>query len=366
VSAYRIAFLDLGAAHAELQAELEEAYRRVVARGWFVLGEELSSFEEEFAAFCGVEHCVGVGSGLDALSLGLQAAGVGPGDEVVVPGYTAIATWLAVSRLGARPVPVDVDERTYNVDATGIAEAITPRTRAIVPVHLFGQPVDMDPIRELAGERELFLLEDAAQAHGARYRDRRVGSVGDAAAFSFYPSKNLGALGDGGAVTTDDAGLADRVRLLRNYGSPARYEHEIAGVNSRLDELQAALLRPKLRRLEEWNARRAALAARYLDDLRDIPGLGLPQVAGNTEPAWHLFVISTAERDRLQQALAAQGVETLIHYPTPPHRTGAYAVDFSGYGLPVTDRLAAVSLPLHPHLAEPVRRRVTEALQSFE
>ena len=362
-----IAFVDLNAAHAELRDDLDQAFARVLAGGRFVLGHELAAFEDEFAELCGAAHCVGVASGLDALSLALEAAGIGPGDEVIVPGYTFIATWLAASRLGAEPRPADVDERTFNLDPERIAEAITPRTKAIVAVHLFGQPADMDAISQLAREHGLFLLEDAAQAHGARYRERPVGSLADAAAFSFYPSKNLGALGDGGAVTTNDARLAEKVRMLRNYGSANKYENEVRGANSRLDELQAALLRPKLRRLGDWNERRRQAAARYLEELSDVPGLVLPHVPEWADPAWHLFVVSHPARDRLREALTADGVESLIHYPVPPHRSGAYRDAFAGVSLPVTERLAAtsVSLPMHQHLPASAPRRVARACRDL-
>ena len=271
-----VPFLDLRAAHAEVRDALDAAYRRVVGSGAYVLGAEVEAFEREFAAYCGVGHCVGVGNGLDALHLVLRAYGVGPGDEVVVPSNTFVATWLAATHAGATPVPVEPDPATYNLDPARLEAAITPRTRAIVAVHLYGQPADMDPVREVARRHGLPVVEDAAQAHGARYRGRRAGALGDAAAFSFYPGKNLGGLGDGGAVTTDDAALADRVRVLRNYGSREKYHNEVVGVNSRLDPLQAAFLRAKLPHLDAWNARRAAVAARYLDGLGGVGGAGWP------------------------------------------------------------------------------------------
>jgi dTDP-4-amino-4,6-dideoxygalactose transaminase len=256
----RVPFLDLKAAHAELRAELDAAYARVMDSGWFVLGDELAAFEAEFAAYCGARHCVGVGNGLDALHLILRAMQIGPGDEVIVPANTYIATWLAVSYAGAAPVPVEPDPRTFNLDPARVEAAVTPRTKAVMPVHLYGQPADVDAVREVAARHGLRVIEDAAQAQGARYRGRAAGSLADAAGFSFYPGKNLGAAGDAGAVTTDDDALAAELRRLRNYGSPAKYQHDVKGFNSRLDELQAAVLRVKLRRLDEWNARRAAVA----------------------------------------------------------------------------------------------------------
>jgi dTDP-4-amino-4,6-dideoxygalactose transaminase len=350
----RVPFLDLKVAQAELATELEEACRRVLASGWYILGAELEAFESEFAAWCESRHCVGVANGLDALRLVLQAWDIGPGDEVIVPSHTFVATWLAVTQVGATPVPVEPIEATFNLDPARLAAAITPRTRAVIPVHLYGQPADMDPILEVARRHGLKVLEDAAQAHGARYKGRRAGSLGDAAAFSFYPGKNLGALGDGGAVTTADQGLAQRLRVLRNYGSAAKYVHDEAGLNSRLDELQAALLRVKLRQLDDWNARRRSVARWYLANLPGLrPGLGLPFVPEWAEPCWHLFVVRTADRDAVQAELRERGIETLIHYPIPPHLQKAYAgLGMPPGSLPVAERLAGevLSLPMGPHL----------------
>ena len=348
-----VPFVDLRAAHAELGGEIQGAVRRVVDSGRYLLGPELERFERDFAAYCGTAHCVGVGSGLSALELSLRAAGIGSGDEVIVPAYTFIATWLAVSRCGARPVPVDVRESTYNLDPTLVNDEIGPRTAAIVPVHLRGEPADMESLTALAERHGLCLIEDAAQAHGAACRNSRAGSLGDAAAFSFYPSKNLGALGDGGAVTTDDAALADRVRLLRNYGMRTRYESEVRGDNSRLAELQAAVLSAKLPRLDAWNAARGRLADLYLDLLADVDRLTTPTVEPWADPVWHLFVVNLASRDSTAEALRRQGIETGIHYPTPPHLSPAYASLGWGVGdLPVTERLAGttLSLPMYPQL----------------
>ncbi|RUQ41268.1 MAG: DegT/DnrJ/EryC1/StrS family aminotransferase [Candidatus Competibacteraceae bacterium] len=355
-----VPFLDLGAAYLELKDDLDAAYHRVMDSGWFILGKEVEAFEREFAAYCEAAHCVGVGNGLEALHLILRAYGIGPGDEVIVPANTYIATWLAVSYAGATPIPVEPDARTYNLDPALIEAAITPATRAILPVHLYGQPADMDPIKALASRYGLKVIEDAAQAHGARYHGRRVGGLGDAAGFSFYPGKNLGALGDGGAVVTNDADLAERVRVLRNYGSRVKYHNEVKGFNSRLDELQAALLRVKLPVLDAWNERRRAAAARYLDGLAGSE-LGLPYVPKWAEPVWHLFVVRHPQRDALQQRLQQAGIGTMIHYPIPPHLQPAYAE--LGYGagaFPISEAIhrEVLSLPMGPQLTAAQQGRV--------
>lgn len=350
-----VPFLDLKAGYLELKDELDAAARRVLESGWYILGEEVEAFEQEFADYCEVKNCVGVANGLDALHLILKAYDIGAGDEVIVPANTYIATWLAVSYAGATPVAVEPDEQTYNIDPARIEAAITKRTRAVMPVHLYGQPAQMDEINEIARRRNLKVIEDAAQAHGARYRGKRAGSLGDAAGFSFYPGKNLGAFGDAGAITTDDADLADRLRVLRNYGSHVKYHNEIKGFNSRLDSLQAAFLRVKLRRLDEWNARRARAAQRYLENLADVPFLQLPVVAEECESSWHLFVARHPKRDDLQKFLRENGVETLIHYPIPPHLSEAYAGDdATEKSFAVSENLAAtvLSLPMGAHLSE--------------
>lgn len=359
-----IPFLDLAALHALLAAEMEAAYRRVAAASHFILGPELESFESEFAAYCGSRHCIGTGNGLDALTLALIGAGIGPGDEVIVPAQTFIATWLAVSHAGATPVPVDVAPASHNIDTAQIETAITPCTRAIIPVHLFGRPADMAAINAVARRHGLFVLEDAAQAHGAGYHGKRVGKLGDAAAFSFYPGKNLGALGDGGAVTTDDDALADRLRGLRNYGSPYKYHHPEIGFNSRLDELQAAFLRVKLPHLDAWNTRREAIAGQYDAALRGLP-LGLPLAAdSNCQPVWHQYVVTTPQRDRLQTQLAEQGIATMVHYPLPPHRQPAYH-ELAERSFPAAEALAAVclSLPICPTLSSASVERITAAIR---
>jgi dTDP-4-amino-4,6-dideoxygalactose transaminase len=349
-----IPFLDLRAQYLELKEELDDAYCRTMDSGWYILGGEVEAFEREFADYCGVDHCVGVANGLDALHLVMEAWGIGPGDEVIVPSNTYIATWLAVTHTGATPVPVEPLESTHNIDPALIAAAVTERTRAIIAVHLYGQTADMDAIMAIAERHRLLVLEDAAQAHGARYKGRRAGSLGDAAGFSFYPGKNLGAFGDGGAVTTNDASLARKVRELRNYGSTRKYVNEITGFNSRLDELQAALLRVKLCYLDRWNGQRGGIAKWYVENLRlNHSGLQLPVVPEWSEPCWHLFVVRCDQRDALQQALSSHGIGTLIHYPIPPHLQQAYSRSgFSRGDFPLAERLAdeVLSLPMWPQL----------------
>jgi dTDP-4-amino-4,6-dideoxygalactose transaminase len=357
-----VPFLDLHAAYAELRAGIDAAVARVLDSGHYVGGPEVEGFESAFAAYCDARECIGVGNGLDALRLALVAMQVGPGDEVIVPSNTFIATWLAVEQVGATPVPVEPDPSTCNIDPARIEAAIGPRTKAIVPVHLYGQPADLDPILAVARRHGLKVIEDAAQAQGARYRGRRIGAHGDAVCWSFYPGKNLGALGDAGAITTDDPALAERLRMLRNYGSRTKYVHELAGTNSRLDPIQAAILAVKLERLDDWNARRADIAAAYRDALKDAP-LVLPAVPEWAEPAWHLFVVRHGARDALQRALEAEGVATLIHYPTPPHRQGAFA-SMRDRSLPISERIhrEVLSLPIGPHLSAAQCRRVIETV----
>jgi len=349
----KVPFLDFVGPYEELKAELHEAFERLMRSGWYILGREVQVFEEEFAAYCGVRHCVGVGNGLDALHLTLRAYGIGADDEVIVPSNTYIATWLAVSHTGAAPVPVEPDPRTYNIDPWRIEEAISPRTRAIIPVHLYGVTADMDPIMVLADKYGLKVIEDNAQAHGALYKGKRTGGLGHAAGNSFYPGKNLGAFGDAGAVTTNDPEIADKIRVLRNYGSKVKYYNEIKGYNSRLDELQAALLRVKLRHLDNWNRRRSEIAALYLDKMAGAPNLALPFIPGYALPVWHLFVVRHPRRTDLQEHLSASGIGTLIHYPVPPHLSGAYTEVGLGAGTcPIAEELAdtVLSLPIGPHV----------------
>ena len=350
----KVPFLELKPAYNELRAGFDAAYRRVMESGWYVMGNELEAFESEFAAHCGVNYCIGVGNGLDALHLILRGYGIGQGDEVIVPSNTYIATWLAVSYAGATPVPVEPDPKTYNLDPNRIESALTPRTKAIIPVHLYGQPADMDPIMEIAHKHGLKVFEDAAQSQGARYKGRRSGSLGNSAGFSFYPGKNLGAFSDAGAVTTNDPDLAERVRMLRNYGSKKKYFNDFKGFNSRLGELQAAFLRVKLKKLDEWNDRRCKIAALYNSQLSTLNSqLVLPFVPVWAEPVWHLFVIRHSRRDALQEQLTEAGIGTLIHYPVPPHRSGAYADQkIPRHGLPVAETASetVLSLPMGPHL----------------
>ncbi len=362
-----IPFLDMVSPYRELKDELDAAYRRVMESGWYILGREVEAFEAEFAAYCGARYCVGVGNGLEALHLILSAMDIGPGDEVIVPANTYIATWLAVSYTGAIPVPVEPDERTYNMDPTRIEAAITGRTKAILPVHLYGQPADMDPINEIAREHGLRVIEDAAQAHGARYKGQSAGILGDAAGFSFYPGKNLGALGDGGAVVTNDETVAQKVRILRNYGSRVKYYNEVRGYNSRLDELQAAFLRVKLKYLDTWNKRREQLADLYSTALGG-SGLILPSVPQGSEPAWHLYVVRTANRAELTAHLDTKGIGWLIHYPVPPHLQDAYReLNYSAGSFPLAETMAeeVLSLPMGPHLDAAVASSVTAELQQY-
>ena len=361
-----IPFLDLKAPYLELKQELDEAIARVVSSGWFIGGAEVEEFEADYATYCGAIHAVGLANGLDALHLALRAMKVGPGDEVIVPSNTYIATWLAVSQCGAKPVPVEPDSSTYNFDPGRIEAAITPATRVILPVHLYGQPADMDPILAIARKHGLRVLEDGAQAHGARYKGQRLGAHGDAVAWSFYPGKNLGAMGDGGAVTTNDSQIADRLRVLRNYGSRVKYVNAELGYNSRLDPIQAAVLRVKLRHLDQWNNQRKAIAAQYSRELAG-SGIGLPRVPYWADPVWHLFIIRHPQRDALQQRLTEAGIGTLIHYPIPPHMQQAYAgLGYEHGAFPVAEALAeeVLSLPMGPHTSIGDANSVIRAVSS--
>jgi dTDP-4-amino-4,6-dideoxygalactose transaminase len=362
----QVPFFSLESLHNELRPSLEAAFARVLANSRLILGPELAEFERAFAEYCGVKHAIGVGNGLDALTLILRALDLKPGDEVIVPGHTFIATWLAVDQAGATVVPVDVDPETFNIDPQLVRAAVTDRTRAIIAVHLYGRPADMDDLLEIATVAGVPLIEDAAQAHGARYEGRRVGGLGLAAGFSFYPTKNLGALGDGGAVTTNDDFLAERIRLLRNYGSRTKYHHEEPGTNSRLDEMQAALLLAKLPSLDEKNERRRHIARRYDEGLRNCPGLTLPRIDQGYEAVWHLYVLRATDRSALQAALERRGIATLIHYPIACHRQGAYADRASGADLPWSARLAGevLSLPLWPEMEEETVDLVIEQVRA--
>jgi dTDP-4-amino-4,6-dideoxygalactose transaminase len=363
-----IPFLDLAEQNTRIAADLTRAFESVLASGQYILGEQLRAFETEFAQYCGVDHCVGVSNGLDALTLILRGYGIGAGDEVIVASNTYIATWLAVSRVGARPVPVEPVEATYNLDPERVEAAVTAATKAILVTHLYGQTADMDPLMTIARAHGLKLVEDCAQSHGATYKGRRAGTLGDAGGFSFYPTKNLGALGDAGAVTTNDATLADRVRLLLNYGSRVKYANEARGYNCRLDELQAAFLRVKLPRLDESNAQRAGVSELYLHYLRNAPALMLPSVPAWAHPVWHVFVIRHRERNALQAHLARNGVGTLIHYPVAPHLQPAYAdLAFRRGDFPIAERIhdQVLSLPMGPTMNESQVRHVAEAISRF-
>lgn len=365
--AIRIPFLDVGAQVNELRAEIDEAIGRVISSGGYLLGPELDAFESEWAEYTGARYAVGVASGLDALHLLLRALGIGPGDEVIVPSNTYIATWLAVSHAGATPVPVEPDEPIYNIDPARTEAAITTRTKAIIPVHLYGHAADMDPILAIARRHRLRVIEDAAQAHGAMYKGKRIGRHGDAVAWSFYPTKNLGALGDAGAVTTDDEGLAQELRCLRNYGSRARYVCDVIGYNSRLEELHAAILRVKLRYLDEWNNRRRALARHYKDAFADLP-VTVPVERDWAHHVYHLFVIRTPLRDKLRRFLEHHGIGTIVHYPIPPHEQCAYAsLSLPAGALPAAHRIhqQVLSLPVGPHLSSEQCSRIIETVQQF-
>jgi dTDP-4-amino-4,6-dideoxygalactose transaminase len=362
----RVPFLDLKSVNRNVEGLLEDAFRRVVNSGWYIQGKELEAFESEFAEYCKVEHCVGVGNGLDAIHLLLAAYGVGPGDEVIVPSNTFIATWLAVTRCGATPVAAEPNPDSFNIDPQAIEAAITPRTVAIIPVHLFGQPADMDAINSIASRHKLLVIEDAAQSQGAQYRGRPSGSLGNAAATSFYPGKNLGALGDGGAVMTSDSAIARKVKQLRNYGSPVKYQHDSLGYNSRLDELQAAFLRIKLRELDSVNARRREIAQCYTEALA-ASEIRPPHVPTWADPVWHLYVVRTARRDQLQEHLKLNGVETMVHYPIPPHRQKCYADTLSDNAQPIAEKLAGeiLSLPISPSMTNAQVQHVIDQLRAF-
>lgn len=367
-----IKFLDLLDVNSRFASGINAAVRRVIESGWYILSVECEGFEREFATFCAANHCVGVANGLDALTLCLRALDIGPGDEVIVPSNTFIATWLAVSHVGATPVPIEPTEATFNMDPDRIEAAITSRTRAIMPVHLYGQPADLDPILEVAKRHGLRVIEDAAQAHGARYRGKRIGAHGDAVCWSFYPGKNLGALGDGGAVTTDNATIAARLRVLRNYGSRVKYHHDELGVNSRLDEIQAAILREKLPALEADNQHRARIAQAYTEGLRGLT-LTLPVVPEYAEPVWHLYVVRDPQRDQLARRLSDAGVATVIHYPVSPHLQPAYAhLKLVKGSQPIAERLQGevLSLPISPCQSDAdtqsVIRLVNEVVNSMQ
>jgi dTDP-4-amino-4,6-dideoxygalactose transaminase len=361
-----IPVLDVGASYAEIAGEIDAAVHKVLRSGWYIGGEAVETLEQDFAAYCGAQHCVGTGNGLEALALSLRALGVGKGDEVIVPANTYIATWLAVSMVEALPVPVEPDPATHCIDAGRIEAAITPRTKCIMPVHLYGHPCDMDAIMRIARAGNLMVVEDAAQAHGAAWQGQRIGAHGDAVAWSFYPTKNLGAFGDAGAVTTNNAELAERLRLLRNYGSRDKNVHEVKGVNSRLDPVQAAILSVKLRHLDDWQSRRQAIADFYADAFAGLNSAIAPATAAGATHAWHLYVMRFDRRDEVEASLAAQGVASAVHYPTPPFRQAAYGefADQAGQW-PLSDEMArsVLSIPMGPHLSLDDAGRVVEAVR---
>lgn len=361
-----IPFLDLKAINLRHRAEFHQALDTILDSGWFILGSETEYFEREFAQYCGVKYCVGVANGLDALHLTLKAWDIGVGDEVIVPSNTYIATWLAVSQTGATPVPVEPCIETYNLDPALIEAAITPRTRAIIPVHLYGQSADMDPIMLIAKKNDLKVLEDAAQAHGASYNGKKVGGLGDAAGFSFYPGKNLGALGDGGAITTNDPELAHKLKVLRNYGSEVKYHNQIQGFNSRLDELQSAFLSKKLPFLDADNEKRSAIAKLYTAELIGQSELILPKCSDAHNSVWHLYVIRSQRRDELQQNLAKAGIGTMIHYPVSPHLQPAYSnLGFKLGSFPKTEMLDCelLSLPIWPTMTLDQAYKVVQCIK---
>ncbi len=362
-----VPFVSFRPMEAELDAELRAAFDRVLRNSWYIDGREDAAFEKAFAAYCGVEYCVGCGNGLDALVLILKAYGIGAGDEVIVPSNTFIATALAVSYCGAQPVFVEPELATYNIDPNRIEAAVTPRTKAVIAVHLYGQPAQMDAVNTIARAHGLKVIEDAAQAHGAAWQGRRTGGLGDAAGFSFYPGKNLGALGDAGCVTTNDGDLAAKVRALGNYGSDRKYHHIYKGQNSRLDEMQAAFLAAKLPHLDRMNAARRAIAARYLAEIAN-PAVALPVVAVGCEPVWHIFAVRCRQRDALEAHLHSRGIATNKHYPTAIHRQGAYAELGLGVGaLPLAEEIAAteLSLPLYYGMTDAQQRAVIDAVNTF-
>ena len=362
-----VPFVDLHAQHAPLRRDIERALSSLLDRGDFILGAEVERFESDYAAFIGARHAIGVGTGLSAIELALRAFGIGAGDEVITPANTFIATVLAIMSAGATPVFVDIDPETYLIDRAAIAAAATSRTRAIVPVHLYGQPVDLDGVMSIAARHNLVVVEDAAQAHGARYKGRRAGSVGHAAAFSFYPSKNLGAIGDGGMITTSDDAAAAKIRLLRNYGPRVKYYHSVPGTNSRLDTLQAAVLRLKLRHLDGWNAARRRHADAYASRLGAL--VRTPTAAAGAEHIFHLYVIETDRRDALQAALKARQIDTGVHYPVPAHLQEACApLGYRAGTFPATEAAARriLSLPMYAELTDDHIEYVADAIRGAQ
>ncbi|MGI9159130.1 MAG: DegT/DnrJ/EryC1/StrS family aminotransferase [Saprospiraceae bacterium] len=363
-----IPFFSSAQAHAEIRSEIMDFWTSFYDSNWYILGDTLHQFEQQYAAFNAVRHAIGVANGLDALQIALRALGIGPGDEILVPSNTYIASWLSVSNCGARPIPVEPDPNTWNIDPDQLEAAITPQTKAIMPVHLYGQACQMDRILALAETHQLFVIEDNAQAHGALFKGRLTGSFGHINATSFYPTKNLGALGDAGALTTDDDELADFAFCFRNYGSKVKYFNDIPGVNSRLDTLQAGVLSIKLAYLQKWNRQRAEIAATYLKLLADVEGLQLPAIAPGATSVWHIFLVLTPERDGLRAWLSDRGIQTMIHYPVPPHLQKAYATTRYRIGqFPIAERIAreCLSLPMYPGLELEKVEWICSAIRAF-
>lgn len=360
----KVPFLDLQAQYFEIQPEVDIALKEFLSTGQFIGGEYLEIFETNYANFVDAEVCVGLANGLDAIEISLKALNIGAGDEVIVPSHTFIATWLAVSNCGATPVPVEPDMQTFSICSNKIESAITKKTKAIIPVHLYGQPVDLDPIIKLAHSYNLFVVEDAAQAHGALYKNKRIGSHGDVVAWSFYPGKNLGAFGDGGAITTNNNELAKKIRMIGNYGSKTKYVNELIGMNSRLDPMQACILDIKLKKLDEWNIRRRRIAEQYLMELKDC-NLVLPDKFDLAGGSWHLFPVMSDHRDHLQQILEKNHIDTLVHYPIPPHKQTAYLSKFLVASFPVAEQASSklLSLPIGPHLSMDQVNRVISVIK---
>ena len=364
----KIPFVSFNKMHLELRDQLDSAYNRVMNSNYFIQGTECDTFEKKFAEYCGAKYCIGVGNGLDALTLILRAMNIGEGDEVIVPSNTYIATALAVSNVGASPIFVEPEIESYNIDVNKIEEKVTVKTKAIIAVHLQGRPVDMNAVSEIANKYNLKVIEDAAQAHGARYKGKKVGSIGDAAGFSFYPGKNLGALGDGGCVTTNNKELAEKIRALGNYGSDYKYHHIYKGVNSRLDELQAAFLSVKLKNLDKWNLERRKIAGRYLNEIRN-PQIILPLCSDNDyEHVYHVFVIRSKKRDELEKYLNQNGVGTVKHYPIPMHMQGAYAdLNISAGALPIAEEISrtVLSIPMYYGMSDDEISYVIDCINSY-
>ena len=364
----KIPFLDLKSSYKELEEEIKNAVHRVLDSGWYVLGNEVSSFEKKWGKFCEAEFCIGLSNGLDALHISLLAMDIGQGDEVIVPSNTYIATWLAVTQCGAVPIPVEPDSKTHNIDPSRIENAITEKTKAILPVHLYGQPSNIELINKIAKKYNLVVLEDGAQAHGALFKNKIIGSHGKTVAWSFYPGKNLGAFGDAGAITTNNPEVAEKALLLRNYGSNRKYYNKYAGFNNRLDPIQAATLKVKLEVLNEWNARRKKIANFYIENITSKLVI-LPFVPKNIDPVWHLFVIRVKNRDHFQEYLLKQNIETIIHYPVPPHKQEAYkSLKLHKRQLPICEKLAdeVISIPIGPHLSMKDAKKIVEVINLYK